>query len=92
LSNPYERRRRAAVAIRTGDRRKTFHLTRCEHNPLTRRFPDVGRRKTASRDQLVKDGLSPAQISVACRGESDPLVPTADGVREAQNRWAEITF
>jgi outer membrane protein OmpA-like peptidoglycan-associated protein len=50
------------------------------------------RRANAVRDALVRNGLSPAQIAVAARGESDPLVPTADGVREAQNRRAQITF
>jgi outer membrane protein OmpA-like peptidoglycan-associated protein len=31
-------------------------------------------------------------ISVAAFGESRPLVPTADGVREPQNRRVEIVL
>jgi outer membrane protein OmpA-like peptidoglycan-associated protein len=39
---------------------------------------------------LVMNGVPAAAIRVGFRGEADPLVPTADGVREAQNRRAEI--
>lgn len=41
---------------------------------------------------MVKLGISPENISVVGRGESDPLVPTADGVREPRNRRVEIAF
>jgi outer membrane protein OmpA-like peptidoglycan-associated protein len=37
------------------------------------------RRASAVRDELVKNGVAPTQISIAPRGESDPLVPTARG-------------
>ena len=40
--------------------------------------------------ELVKDGVPKASISVQGFGETHPLVPTADGVREAQNRRVEI--
>lgn len=50
------------------------------------------RRANAVKTELVRLGLSDAQISVAGRGESEPLVPTADGVREARNRRVQISF
>jgi outer membrane protein OmpA-like peptidoglycan-associated protein len=50
------------------------------------------RRADAVRDELVRNGLSPEQIGVARRGESDPLVATMDDGRTAQNRRAQITF
>lgn len=48
------------------------------------------RRANAVRDALLARGVSPSQISVAARGESEPAVPTADGVREPANRRVEI--
>jgi hypothetical protein len=48
------------------------------------------RRANAVKDQLVRDGVPANVIQVIGRGESQPLVPTADGVREPQNRRVEI--
>jgi outer membrane protein OmpA-like peptidoglycan-associated protein len=48
------------------------------------------RRANAVRDALVRGGVAASDISVVALGESQPLVPTADGVREAQNRRVEI--
>jgi OmpA-OmpF porin, OOP family len=50
------------------------------------------RRAETVRAELVRNGVSPSDISVSARGESDPLVPTPDGVREPQNRRVEIVF
>ena len=50
------------------------------------------RRADSVRAELVRSGISPNEISVAARGESDPLVPTPDGVREPQNRRVEIVL
>jgi len=50
------------------------------------------RRANAVKDQLVREGLGVSQIAVVGRGESQPLVPTADGVREPQNRRVEIVI
>jgi OmpA-OmpF porin, OOP family len=50
------------------------------------------RRANAVKDALVRDGVPAAAISVVGRGESQPLVPTADGVREPQNRRVEIVI
>ena len=50
------------------------------------------RRADAVKAALVKLGLLAGNISVTARGESEPLVSTADGVREPRNRRVEITF
>jgi outer membrane protein OmpA-like peptidoglycan-associated protein len=50
------------------------------------------RRANAVRDQLIADGVAASDISVVGRGEKQLLVPTADGVREAQNRRVEIVL
>lgn len=47
-------------------------------------------RAQAIRAQLVGDGIDGGFISVAGRGELDPLVATADGVPEPRNRRVEI--
>jgi outer membrane protein OmpA-like peptidoglycan-associated protein len=48
------------------------------------------RRANAVKDALVREGVPATAIAVIGRGESQPLVPTADGVREPQNRRVEI--
>ena len=50
------------------------------------------RRAAAVKAAFVKLGFSAGQISTVGRGESDPLVSTADGVREPRNRRVEIAF
>ncbi len=50
------------------------------------------RRANAVKDSLVRNGVPAGAISVIGRGESQPLVPTADGVREPQNRRVEIVI
>ena len=42
--------------------------------------------------ELVRRGVPRTIISVTAYGESRPLVPTADGVREPQNRRVEIVL
>jgi outer membrane protein OmpA-like peptidoglycan-associated protein len=50
------------------------------------------RRANAVKDALVGDGVAASDISVVGVGEAQPLVPTADGVREAQNRRVQIVL
>ena len=50
------------------------------------------RRAEAVRQALVREGLTAGAISTIGRGKTQPLVPTADGVREPQNRRAEIVL
>ncbi len=42
--------------------------------------------------ELVRQGISRNEIAVTAFGETRPLVPTADGVREPQNRRVEIVL
>jgi iron complex outermembrane receptor protein len=48
------------------------------------------RRAEAVETELVKDGVPKGEISIHGYGESHPLVQTAKGVREPQNRRVEI--
>jgi OOP family OmpA-OmpF porin len=47
-------------------------------------------RARATRDYLVLLGAADTKITLVDRGEDEPLVATADGVWEAQNRRVEI--
>jgi len=48
------------------------------------------RRAESVEAELVKDGVPQSEIAIHGYGESNPLVPTAKGVREPQNRRVEI--
>jgi OOP family OmpA-OmpF porin len=48
------------------------------------------RRADAVREALIAGGVSADAITVAGRGESEPAVPTPDGVKEQANRRVEI--
>lgn len=50
------------------------------------------RRADAVKAELVRMGVPANEIVTVAKGESDPLVPTADGVREPRNRRVEIVF
>ena len=50
------------------------------------------RRANAVKDELVRNGVAEQDILVQGRGESEPLIPTEDGVREPQNRRVVISF
>ncbi|MEQ1864447.1 MAG: OmpA family protein [Micropepsaceae bacterium] len=50
------------------------------------------RRSNVVKDALTAQGIPAGAISVSAKGESDPLVPTADGVREPQNRRVNINL
>jgi outer membrane protein OmpA-like peptidoglycan-associated protein len=59
--------------------------------PGARNF-ELGLRRANSVRALLRDaGLDPVSIDVISHGESEPLVPTGDGVFEARNRRVEIT-
>ncbi|MCR6629884.1 MAG: OmpA family protein [Magnetospirillum sp.] len=49
------------------------------------------KRAAAMRDTLVKRGIAADAITIAGRGEREPIVQTADDVAEAQNRRVEIS-
>jgi OmpA-OmpF porin, OOP family len=48
------------------------------------------RRAESVEAALIKDGVAQGEIEIHGYGESNPLVPTAKGVREPQNRRVEI--
>jgi outer membrane protein OmpA-like peptidoglycan-associated protein len=48
------------------------------------------RRAKSVEAELIRDGVPAGEISIHGYGESNPLVPTAQGVREPQNRRVEI--
>jgi outer membrane protein OmpA-like peptidoglycan-associated protein len=48
------------------------------------------RRADAGRAALIEAGIPAANIMIAGRGESDPAVPSPDGVAEAKDRRAVI--
>ncbi|PLK25082.1 flagellar motor protein MotB [Porphyrobacter sp. TH134] len=50
------------------------------------------RRNVAVRNYMTGRGVAAGQITGQAFGESQPRVPTADGVREAQNRRVEVTY
>lgn len=50
------------------------------------------RRATAVRGYLAGRGIPDGRMTTQAFGESAPRVPTADGVREAQNRRVEVTY
>jgi OOP family OmpA-OmpF porin len=60
--------------------------------------PDAGnldlsiRRAESVRDALIAAGVSPELISVQGRGESEPAIPTDDGVSEQANRRVVIIW
>ncbi|MDD3446297.1 MAG: OmpA family protein, partial [Zavarzinia sp.] len=50
------------------------------------------KRADAVKAELIALGVAPDSITTVGKGESAPLVPTPDGVREAQNRRVEIVL
>lgn len=50
------------------------------------------RRNTSVREYLSSRGIPDGRITSEAFGESQPRVPTADGVRELQNRRVELTY
>jgi outer membrane protein OmpA-like peptidoglycan-associated protein len=83
--------REAAAAARV---RPNAHVTVAGHAdtagdaPYNRILSE--RRAAATRDALVRDGVSEAAITVVARGQEELLVPTTDRVREPKNRRVEI--
>ena len=50
------------------------------------------KRAEIARDYLVAHGIPPTAMRVRAYGEAAPIIATADGVREVQNRRVEIRF
>ena len=50
------------------------------------------RRAESVAAELEKDGIPSSEISIVAKGKRDLLVPTADGVKEPQNRRVQIVY
>jgi iron complex outermembrane receptor protein len=50
------------------------------------------RRAESVAAQLEKDGIPSSEIQIVAKGKRDLLVPTADGVKEPQNRRVQIVY
>ena len=50
------------------------------------------KRANAARDALIRAGVPSQRVSTNWVGESQPPVPTADGVREPRNRVVEVFY
>jgi len=50
------------------------------------------RRAVAVQKELIHDGVPEGEIAIVAKGKRDLLVPTADGVREPQNRRVQIVL
>ena len=50
------------------------------------------RRAESVAARLEKDGIPSSEIAIVAKGKRDLLVPTADGVREPQNRRVQIVY
>ena len=50
------------------------------------------RRAESVAAQLEKDGIPASEIEIIAKGKRDLLVPTADGVKEPQNRRVQIVY
>ncbi len=68
----------------------TGHADRSGSDRYNQRLSE--RRGTNVKAALVRQGIAENQIVVVGKGETQPLVPTADGVREPQNRRVEIVL
>ncbi len=79
----------AAKAAAGGTRlRVTGHSDRPGSAAVNRRFA-LGRAQVVA-DALVARGVPRSSLTIDSEGEDNPFVPTADGVREIQNRRVDI--
>jgi outer membrane protein OmpA-like peptidoglycan-associated protein len=85
--------RQAAEAYRAGGRvqlQVTGYTDRSGSPGYNQRLSE--RRANAVAGALARLGVARGDMAVSGRGENDNRVPTADGVREPQNRRVEIVF
>jgi OOP family OmpA-OmpF porin len=66
------------------------HADRSGSAPYNQRLSQ--QRADAVAAELVRQGVPRGAIVVSAYGETRPLVPTADGAREPQNRRVEIAL
>jgi outer membrane protein OmpA-like peptidoglycan-associated protein len=66
------------------------HADRSGPNAYNQRLSE--RRGGSALDYLSNRGIPSGDVTTSGRGETDPRVPTPDGVREQENRRVEITI
>jgi outer membrane protein OmpA-like peptidoglycan-associated protein len=80
----------ASTAVQTTRIEVAGHADRAGTPQYNQRLSE--RRARAVGQELVRLGVPAGAINIQAFGESRPLVPTADGVREPQNRRVEIVL
>ena len=80
----------AAVALVSGGGRVRLEAHTDRSGSAEVNLRSARRRAAEVRDYLIAKGVAAGSISITSFGESRPLIPTADGVREVQNRRVEI--
>ena len=82
----------AAAAIMDADGRVTItgHADRAGTEPYN--WALSLQRASKVQAALIEKGVRAASISIVAEGEADPLVETADGVREPKNRRVDLRF
>jgi OOP family OmpA-OmpF porin len=87
------------IVDRASENAKTAAVTRLEVTGYTDTVGSdaynmrLSRRRAESvAAELEKSGVSASEIAIFAKGKHDLLVPTADGVREPQNRRVQIVF
>ncbi|HEY4253279.1 MAG TPA: OmpA family protein [Roseomonas sp.] len=80
----------AAPAVNTTRIEVSGHTDRSGTPQYNQRLSE--RRANNVAAELVRRGIARNLISISAFGETRPLVPTADGVREPQNRRVEIVL
>ncbi|MBM3569288.1 MAG: OmpA family protein, partial [Alphaproteobacteria bacterium] len=83
--------RQAADAAKAGNTARievTGHTDRAGSDRLNQELSR--RRADAVKAQLQSQGIAADRIATSAKGEGENLVPTADNVREPQNRRVEI--
>lgn len=60
--------------------------------PASRNLRTSRQRAEAARAHLIRRAVPPDAIRITALGERQPIIPTANGVREAQNRSVEIRY
>jgi len=81
----------AAASARSGQATRLQligHADRSGRDQYNQRLSE--RRAQTVRQELVRRGIAANDIAIVGRGESEPALPTADGVREPRNRRVEI--
>ena len=79
-----------AVAGKTAQLTVTGHTDTVGSDAYNMRLSRRRAESVAAR--LEKDGIPSSEIEIVAKGKRDLLVPTADGVKEPQNRRVQIVY